>query len=82
MKNATERCEYCGGSVRESRVTVDCRRGKRLLIIEGVPAGVCRQCGERYYDADVVRKLERIAARRGKAKRKLQVPVVAFDAVA
>lgn len=81
-KIATEPCEYCSGRVRPGRVTVDWRRGRELVVIEGVPAGVCDQCGERYYDANVVRRLEGLVKRRSRAKRRLAVPVLPFGAVA
>lgn len=46
-----ESCEYCNGEVQAKKVTVHyCHKG-RLVIIESVPAGVCRRCGERYYGA-------------------------------
>jgi YgiT-type zinc finger domain-containing protein len=64
------------------RVTVDQRSGKKLIVVEGVPATVCTRCHQRYYDAAVVRKLERILGQRQSARRQLRVPVVRFDAVA
>jgi YgiT-type zinc finger domain-containing protein len=32
----------------------------RLIVIENVPAWVCEQCGETYYDPDVVDQLQRL----------------------
>ena len=46
-----ESCEYCDGKVHAKKVTAQYRYKGRLVIIENVPAGVCRGCGERYYDA-------------------------------
>ncbi|MBN1286919.1 MAG: type II toxin-antitoxin system MqsA family antitoxin [Anaerolineae bacterium] len=30
-----------------------------VVIIQGVPAQVCQQCGERFYDSDVAERLSR-----------------------
>ncbi len=75
-------CEYCNSEVRPKRVTVHYRHKGRLVIIENVPAGVCRRCGERYYDARTVEKMESIARSRKEAKRKVVVPVRDFADVA
>ena len=77
-----EPCEYCPGRVRPQRVTVDLRRKNVLMVVEDVPAGVCDRCRHRYYDGQVVERLERILAQRPTARRKLRVPVLKFDAVA
>ena len=71
-------CEYCSGTVRERRVRDDYWRGDLLLIIENVPVGICDRCGERYYSATVLEKLDRLATRRSKIKRTLRVPVASF----
>ncbi len=31
-----------------------------IIIIKEVPAHVCKQCGERYFDNDVMKNLEKI----------------------
>src|SRR5437867_2719632 len=54
-------CEYCGGSVRPRRVTVDLRRGDQLIVFQNVPIGVCTKCGERYYPGRVLESLDEIA---------------------
>jgi YgiT-type zinc finger domain-containing protein len=35
------KCQVCGGSVTERRIRQDFWVKERLLVIEGVPAGVC-----------------------------------------
>lgn len=75
-----EPCDFCDGTLSPRRVIVDLRRGRSLRVIENVPALVCSQCGERYYTQDVMRRLERLAARR--TRRTLKVPVVRFETVA
>ncbi len=70
-----ESCYFCRRGVLERRrVTVDFRWGAALTVIENVPAKVCNECGERYYAAKVVRKMEGLA-RAGRRERELMVPV-------
>lgn len=52
------------------------------MMIENVPALVCDQCGMRYYDAEVVRGMERLIKRTGAATENIQVPVAKFETVA
>jgi hypothetical protein len=35
-----------------------------LVVIEDVPARVCRGCGETFYDADITARLERLQSGR------------------
>jgi YgiT-type zinc finger domain-containing protein len=76
MKN--ESCEYCDGKVHAKKVTVQYRYKGRLVIIENVPAGVCRGCGERYYDATTLEKMEAIVRLKKAAKRRVVVPIRNF----
>ena len=50
-----------------------------LIIIEGVPAHVCEQCGEMYFDAEVALEMDRIKkAATVPGERLIQVPVRPF----
>ncbi len=42
-------CSYCGGEVVEKTIDYDYRREKRLMVVSNDPAGVCVQCGEKYF---------------------------------
>ena len=53
-------CHFCGGEVIRQRVDVMRRWKGRYVLIENVPAHVCTQCGERYYDAVVAEAMGRI----------------------
>ena len=76
MSRVHHRCHFCGGEVPEQRVTVDYRWGPELLVvIQNVPAGVCRVCGEQYLSADVVKEMEKLAHSGEKAEQILHVPV-------
>ncbi len=74
-------CSFCGGEVTEQLVTVVRFYKGRVVIIENVPAGVCRQCGERYYRGAVVEEMERLMeAPSAKVTRCVTVPVMQFAA--
>ena len=83
MKNSgTAPCGNCSGRVKAGSVTVDLRRGRTLVVINHVPAFVCDRCGYKEFTPDVVDKLQKAFSSRAKARRKLKVPVVEFEAVA
>ena len=54
-------CEYCDGKVKKQKARIDHWWKGKLFVIEKVPVGVCSHCGERYYEAGVLRQLDRIA---------------------
>ena len=70
-----ETCEYCGGFLVEKRVTLHRKVKRNHVLIENVPAGVCAQCGTRYYAANVLKTIEESIRGRRKAERKVLVPV-------
>jgi len=70
--------EYCNREVQAKKVTVQYRHKGKFVIIENVPAGVCRRCGERYYGAVTVEKMEAIAQLKKAAKKTVEVPVRDF----
>jgi YgiT-type zinc finger domain-containing protein len=70
-----ETCEYCGGPIVEKRITVHRRVKRGYVLIENVPAGVCVQCGARYFSANVLKTIEESLKSRRKVRRKIVVPV-------
>jgi len=75
-------CVFCGGDVEERVVRVVEDVDDELIIVEGVPAGVCTRCGEREFSPDTVRRLERIRLGRQGITGRRSVPVAEFDRVA
>lgn len=68
-------CQYCGGRVTEQLVQKVCTWGGRLItVVDNVPAGVCNQCGERYYTSKVLKGIESILGQRKKISRHIRVP--------
>lgn len=83
MVRAKERCYFCGhGTLERQRVTVDLRRGDRLIVIKNVPALVCAACGERQYSVETSREIDRIleeVERTGQAEEEMKVPVASME---
>ena len=73
-----ETCEYCGGAIAEKRVTVHRKVRGNYVLVENVPAGVCVECGTRYYAANVLKMIEENIRGKRPAVRKAIVPVYAL----
>ena len=71
-------CYFCKGRVVEETIKVDFRWGQRLKIIENVPALVCQQCGEKYFQSRVYRAMEQLAKSRKKPTARMTVDVFRF----
>jgi YgiT-type zinc finger domain-containing protein len=75
-------CSFCGGDLEERRVQHEYRWEGDLFVFEDVPARVCRQCGEKYFDAQVVKAMEKAVITQSTPKRVLRVPLFAYPEVA
>ena len=71
-------CEYCDGQVKKQNVRVDHWWKSKLVVIENVPVGVCSRCGERYYEADILRRLDRIAQGEVASVRQMKMSVADY----
>ena len=72
------KCCLCGGRPEFRRVTAENWWGEQLVLVENVPAWVCRSCGERYFDAATCRSLDALRAAPPDSGRFLELPVYAF----
>ena len=70
-----ERCEYCNGLIVEKRGDLTRKVGEKYVLIENVPAGVCTECGTRYYAANVLKTVEETIRGRRKAEREVLITV-------
>jgi YgiT-type zinc finger domain-containing protein len=70
-----ERCEYCNGVIREKTTELSRKVRGKYVVIENVPAGVCSECGTRYYAANVLKSIEEALRGRRRAIREVQVRV-------
>ncbi len=71
--------EYCGGPIVEKRVTLHRKMRRKYVVVENVPAGVCTECGTRYYSANVLKTVEETLRGRRPAERKVLVPVYSLE---
>ena len=67
-------CYFCGGDVVEKIIELEFRWRGQLYILERVPSGICQQCGEKYFTAEVSEAIDN-AIKSGKVTRMVNVPV-------
>lgn len=66
-------CYFCKGRIEIKNVDVDFRWGNKLFVVQDVPVEVCIQCGERYYSAEVSKKLDDLVGN------KVKKPINTFE---
>ncbi|MBI3351126.1 MAG: YgiT-type zinc finger protein [Nitrospirae bacterium] len=74
-------CEICNTPLEEKQIKQDFWIKGKLVVVEGVPAGVCPRCGEKVVKSDVglwITKLIDDPRRLSKAP-KISVPSVKYD---
>ena len=73
-------CHVCGGRMAARRIKQEFWIKGKLMVIEGVPAGVCPQCGEKVVKAEVGRSIAELVgnAKRLRRTRTMSVPIVRF----
>ena len=75
------RCYFCGGRTLPRKVTAENWWGDTLTLVEDVPALVCEDCGEQYFEAETCKRLDGLRAAPPVPRRTLEVPVYAFPGV-
>lgn len=70
-------CSVCGAPVRPKRITYLQEKQGELLLVSGVPADVCVQCGEEYLRPETVDAIQTLLES-PQAPETRQVPVYAF----
>ncbi len=53
-------CFMCKGNLEEKKVNYIVDFDNTIIIVKGVPAKVCTQCGEQYFDDEIAENLEKI----------------------
>lgn len=74
-------CEICNTPLEEKQIKQDFWIKGKLVVVEGVPAGVCPRCGEKVVKSDVglwITKLIDNPRRLSKAP-KISVPSIRYD---
>lgn len=80
-KNKYGDCTICGGHVYSKLVEKVCsRQGRLIAVVEYVPAGVCDQCGERYYKATVLKHIESLLKTTFRKPKYINIPVTRYAA--
>jgi YgiT-type zinc finger domain-containing protein len=75
-------CEYCEGTVRSRIVKREAFKHRDgFVILENVAIGVCDNCGNRYYSADLVHAVHAIGTGEKAVERTEQIPVMYLESV-
>lgn len=73
------KCYFCKGKTKIKNIDVDFRWGDKLFVVRNVPVEVCTQCTERYYSANVSKKLDNLVKKQESSKIRpqqvIEVPV-------
>jgi YgiT-type zinc finger domain-containing protein len=72
-------CEFCDGKMGESLIRARFHFKGQTIYVENVPAWICSQCHEQYFDAPVYKRLEEIAKHRSRIKRRVSFPLAEYD---
>lgn len=76
-------CLFCKGKTEIKKVDIDFRWGDKLFVVKNVPIEICSQCGERYYSAEISRKLDELVKAQEtsgiKPQKILEVPVFSWQ---
>jgi len=68
------KCVICKkGSTKPSTTTVTLERGGLIMVIKGVPAQVCKNCGEAYVDEKVASELLTSAEQAARAGAQVEI---------
>ncbi|MCK4859082.1 MAG: YgiT-type zinc finger protein [Candidatus Omnitrophica bacterium] len=69
------KCELCGGEVEKKMVSYILFYEGHWVIVDKVPAKVCKQCGEKLFSPEVVENLQKIIWSKQKPIKKVETPV-------
>ena len=70
------KCEFCNGETVQRKVRKQHWFNGRLYVIENVTAEVCSECGERYFHATTLDKLDAMISGDHEIKEVLSVEVI------
>ena len=69
------KCDLCGWTVHKKNVSYTLFYEGHWVIVENVPAKVCKQCGEKLFSPRVVEKLQKVIWGKQKPYKKIETPV-------
>ena len=70
------KCEFCNSETSTKKVRTQHWFKGKLYIVENVEAEVCRECGERYFHATTLDRIDALVAGDHPVKEVLSVEVV------
>jgi YgiT-type zinc finger domain-containing protein len=73
---ANMQCEFCGGETRSKKVKRSHWFQHQLYIVEDVEAEVCTECGERYFHATTLVKIDALLKKQHPVRARLDVEIV------
>ena len=78
-----QNCSFCGNeNIKKSLVEYTYKHDGKYMIFHNVPALQCEYCGEKYFDAKVLKQIEKefVAVQNGKkVSKEISVAVEDFD---
>lgn len=78
MNNPMKACYYCKGALRTGRVRSIRERDQQVFVVDDVPAHVCTQCGEEFFEGWVLEEMDRLMSTRSDADAQMTIPVKRF----
>ena len=77
-------CNFCGNkNSKEVKVQYIYKHDGQFMIVNDVPCEQCEYCGEQYFKAEVLKKIEedfnQVYSNRKKADQEIRIPVEQFD---
>jgi len=79
-----KKCNFCGNkNIKQSRSDYIYRHNNDMMIFKNVPCEICEFCGEKYYDVQVLKKIENsfidtVVNARKNPQKTITVPVEEF----
>ena len=70
-----KRCPLCGGTLEKRSITYPQEYKGKIVILEHVPAEVCRQCSEVLLRPEVLERVQKLVWSEALPKRTASVPV-------
>ncbi|HOO51961.1 MAG TPA: YgiT-type zinc finger protein [Alphaproteobacteria bacterium] len=86
MRDMIEKCAFCGNMhITPSKTRYIYHHGDQMLVVNDVPCFECDYCGEEYFEAAVLKKMEgdfqKIERENKKPQQIIKVPVEDFSAI-
>ena len=71
-------CEFCDGKTQKKSVTKLHRLQGNFYLLENVAAEVCQECGERYFHATTLDRIDVLLNAEHQVKQRIELEVVSL----